>query len=58
MMGFIDFKTQYEDVRGLIFSSNWNDKIKEYLSSSAFYQVIGEKSGTSILVKSIKRLEM
>jgi DNA polymerase III alpha subunit len=58
MMGFISMKTKYEDVRGLVFSSNWNQKIKDYMSVPGFYQVTGTKSGTSVLIKTVKRLEM
>lgn len=58
MMCFADMKTKCEDVRGLIFSSAWNKKVNDYISQPGFFQVTGTKSGNSVLIKTVKKLEM
>jgi len=57
-MAFITLTSQYGSVKGLVFSSTWSDKMREVFSVNQFVAVKGVKSGTSLIINKVKKLEL
>lgn len=55
-MAFITLDTKYGPVRCLIFSSNWSEKVNNFIKSNEFIEITGTKSGESLLVNKLSKV--